>query len=76
MNILVTGAKGMVGRALVNNLRNIKDGKIIEAGKEEALIKVPEAVDKEVARRKLEFLGKHIDTLSDKQKEYLESSGI
>ena len=55
---------------------NIKDGKIIEAGKEEALIKVPEAVDKEVARRKLEFLGKHIDTLSDKQKEYLESSGI
>ena len=27
MNILVTGAKGMVGTALVNNLRNIKDGK-------------------------------------------------
>ncbi|MCR5491660.1 MAG: NAD-dependent epimerase/dehydratase family protein, partial [Bacilli bacterium] len=26
-NILVTGAKGMVGRALVNNLRNIKDNK-------------------------------------------------
>ncbi len=28
MNILVTGAKGMVGTALCNNLKNIKDGKI------------------------------------------------
>ena len=27
MNILVTGAKGMVGKALVNNLKNIQDGK-------------------------------------------------
>ena len=27
MNILVTGAKGMVGTALVNNLKNIGDGK-------------------------------------------------
>ena len=27
MNILVTGAKGMVGTALVNNLRTIRDGK-------------------------------------------------
>ena len=27
MNILVTGAKGMVGCALVNNLRNLRDGK-------------------------------------------------
>ena len=27
MNILVTGAKGMVGTALVNNLYNIKDNK-------------------------------------------------
>ena len=27
MNILVTGAKGMVGKALVNNLKNIRDGK-------------------------------------------------
>ena len=27
MKVLVTGAKGMVGTALVNNLRNIKDGK-------------------------------------------------
>ena len=27
MDVLVTGAKGMVGRALVNNLKNIRDGK-------------------------------------------------
>ena len=27
MNILITGAKGMVGTALTNNLKNIKDGK-------------------------------------------------
>ncbi len=27
MNILITGAKGMVGRALVNNLKTIRDGK-------------------------------------------------
>lgn len=27
MNILVTGAKGMVGTALVNNIKNIRDGK-------------------------------------------------
>ena len=27
MDILVTGAKGMVGTALVNNLRNLRDGK-------------------------------------------------
>ena len=27
MKILVTGAKGMVGTSLVNNLKNIKDGK-------------------------------------------------
>ena len=27
MNILVTGAKGMVGKTLVNNLKNIRDGK-------------------------------------------------
>ena len=28
MKILVTGAKGMVGTAFVNNLKNIRDGKI------------------------------------------------
>ena len=27
MDILITGAKGMVGTALCNNLRNIRDGK-------------------------------------------------
>ena len=27
MNILVTGAKGMVGTSLINNLKNIRDGK-------------------------------------------------
>ena len=27
MKILVTGSKGMVGTALVNNLKNIKDNK-------------------------------------------------
>ena len=27
MNILVTGAKGMVGTALVNNVKNIRDNK-------------------------------------------------
>ena len=27
MNILITGAKGMVGIALANNLKNIRDGK-------------------------------------------------
>ena len=27
MNILITGARGMVGTALVNNLKNIRDGK-------------------------------------------------
>lgn len=27
MNILVTGAKGMVGTSLVNNLKSIRDGK-------------------------------------------------
>lgn len=27
MNVLITGAKGMVGTALVNNLKNIRDGK-------------------------------------------------
>ena len=27
MNVLVTGAKGMVGTALVNNLKNLRDGK-------------------------------------------------
>ena len=37
----------------------------------EKLIKVPEAVDKDVAMRKLAYMGKHIDTLTKEQEEYL-----
>ncbi len=42
----------------------------------EKLIKVPEEVDHEVALRKLEFLGKNIDTLTQKQRDYLEKSSL
>ncbi len=35
------------------------------------LIKVPEAVDRDVAFRKLTYMGKKIDTLTKEQKEYL-----
>ena len=50
----------------------IRDGKILlENEAEEVLIKVPGEVDREVAERKLKFLGKEIDTLSDEQKAYL-----
>lgn len=42
----------------------------------EKLIKVPEVIDKEVANRKLKFLGKNIDVLTEKQREYLESSSL
>ena len=40
----------------------------------EKLINVPREVDLEVARRKLSFLGKKIDMLTDAQVEYLNSS--
>ncbi len=40
------------------------------------LIDVPEEIDKEVAIRKLNFLGKNIDVLTKEQREYLESSNI
>ena len=40
------------------------------------LIPVPREVDLEVARRKLAFLGKSIDTLTPAQEAYLHSSGI
>ena len=51
---------------------------LVEHGKEltEKLIKVPEEVDREVAERKLAFLGKKIDILTEKQREYLESSSV
>lgn len=42
----------------------------------EKLINVPREVDLEVARRKLSFLGKKIDMLTDEQVEYLNSSSI
>lgn len=42
----------------------------------EKLIVVPKEVDREVADRKLKFLGKEIDTLTEFQKEYLNSSAL
>lgn len=42
----------------------------------ERLIVVPKEVDLEVARRKLRFLGKEIDTLTPYQTEYLNSSAL
>ena len=42
----------------------------------EKLIVVPKEVDNEVAVRKLNFLGKHIDTLTPEQEKYLYSSAI
>ena len=36
-------------------------------------INVPAEIDKEVGRRKLKFLGYEVDTLTDIQKEYLDS---
>lgn len=42
----------------------------------EKLIAVPREVDLEVARRKLSFLGKKIDLLTDEQVEYLNSSSL
>lgn len=40
----------------------------------EKLIKVPEEIDREVAERKLAFLGKKLDVLSREQEEYLSRS--
>ncbi len=42
----------------------------------EKLIAVPKEVDMEVAGRKLNFLGKQIDVLTDRQRDYLEKSAI
>jgi adenosylhomocysteinase len=41
---------------------------------DEMLIDVPKDVDMDVAMRKLEFLGKKIDVLTDEQKAYLDAS--
>ena len=70
--IQALSAKYLVEQAAAGK---IKDGKIIAGEKEEVLIKVPREVDREVAERKLSFLGKEIDVLTEEQKEYLGSYG-
>lgn len=49
---------------------------LVEHAKEldEILIDVPTKVDHEVATRKLNFLGKHIDTLTQEQQDYLNAA--
>ena len=42
----------------------------------EMLIDVPEEVDREVAVKKLAFLGKEIDRLTPEQEKYLNESGL
>ena len=42
----------------------------------EKLIDVPKEVDSDVAKRKLAFMGKYIDVLTEAQKEYLNSSTL
>ncbi len=51
---------------------------LVEHGKElkEKLIDVPEEVDRDVARRKLAFLGKEIDVLTPEQEKYLNSYAL
>lgn len=51
---------------------------IVESGSKltEKLISVPKEVDLEVASRKLKFLGKSIDTLTEEQTAYLNSSNL
>ena len=48
---------------------------LVEHGSEltEKLIDVPKAVDHDVAKRKLAFLGKEIDVLTEEQEKYLNS---
>lgn len=52
MNILVTGAKGMVGTALVNNLKNLRDGK--NKTRPDLLIEDIYEYDKESTKEELE----------------------
>lgn len=51
---------------------------LVEHGKEltEKLVDVPREVDHDVARRKLAFLGKQIDTLTKEQEDYLYHSSL
>ena len=48
---------------------------LVEHGNElsEKLIDVPRVVDMDVAKRKLAFLGKEIDVLTEEQEKYLNS---
>lgn len=43
---------------------------------DEMLMDVPTEVDYDVARKKLAFMGKHIDTLTPEQERYLNESGV
>ena len=65
MNILVTGAKGMVGTALVNNLKNFRDGKNrtrpelhINEIYEYDIDSAPEELDEYCAKADFVFIGK------------------
>ena len=58
--------QALSAKYLVENEGRLKD----------LLIDVPREVDLEVARRKLAFLGKEIDTLTPQQQEYLSTSTI
>lgn len=59
MNILVTGAKGMVGTALVNNLKNIRDGK--NCTRPDIRIDEIYEFDKMSSRQELEFFCEKAD---------------
>ncbi|MBR2593925.1 MAG: adenosylhomocysteinase [Firmicutes bacterium] len=54
--------QALSARYLVQNSKNLS----------EKLIKVPDEVDREVAERKLRFMGKTIDALTEDQKAYME----
>lgn len=58
--------QALSAKYLVEHAKNLKD----------KLISVPKEVDMEVAKRKLRFLGKEIDTLTAEQESYLNSSNI
>lgn len=58
--------QALSAKYLVENAKDLKD----------KLINVPKEVDMEVAKRKLRFLGKEIDTLTAEQEAYLNSSNI
>ena len=40
------------------------------------LLVVPDEIDREVAKRKIKFLGRSIDVLTEEQRQYLESSNV